>query len=98
MFTSYLSSFYFIPLFVRCAVYPSLEIVPLVTPPLPSEYVGQDAPTYYLQAGENLQWDCSVLAGEGDRLVWLLNGTVIESSSGIESQQVRKIKSISAYQ
>ena len=72
---------------INFAVYPSLEIIPLETPSLQP---GAMSP-YYLKPLETLQWNCSVQAGEGDRLVWLLNGTVIPSSLVIDTQQVCKI-------
>ena len=72
---------------INFAVYPSLEIIRLETPSLQPGVVSP----YFLEPHETLQWNCSVQAGEGDRLVWLLNGTVIPSSLVIDTQQVCKI-------
>ena len=81
------SAFYFLLLLV-IIVYPSLEIIPLEMPTLQPG----TASTYYLKPDETLELRCSVQAGEGDRLVWLLNGTVIPTTSlDIDSQQVCKI-------
>ena len=64
-----------------------MEIISLETPSL--QPGAMSSSPYLLKSDEMLQWDCSVLAGEGDSLVWLLNGTVIPDIDN--TQQVCKI-------
>ena len=61
------------------------------TPSLPPGYIGPAIPTYNLKSGETLQWNCTVQAGEGDSLIWMLDEMVIPSSLDINTQQVCKI-------
>jgi hypothetical protein len=60
-------------------VLPILEVGVIEVPFNTSSPSSEDPLPLTLLENEGFQWPCSVMAGEGDQLQWLLNGELIPS-------------------